>query len=197
MRELLLSSTILLTASTGLMAAEPAPLPGEFVIQTMLKGTYLTAVDGGGRTDNVIRSDATRIGSWEKFRLLGGGEYGPFRAVNTSSRPPEETTSPLWEAAARQRTLSIPMRPRSGLGRDSGSGLTSKVGEILSRPSMATTLLRWAAGAKQRTPFIPMLQGPVSGSTFGCGSVAIWDRDASIRYMPSAEPCSRTAEEDV
>ena len=54
----------------------PPPLPGEFVIQTM-KQTFLTAVDGGGRTTNVIHTDATGIASWEKFRLLGGGGYGP------------------------------------------------------------------------------------------------------------------------
>jgi hypothetical protein len=73
-RHLLLSSTIVLAASTGLMAAE---LPGEFVIQTLLKQTYLTAVDGGGRTTNVIHTDAKQIGSFEKFRLQGA--YGPFR----------------------------------------------------------------------------------------------------------------------
>jgi hypothetical protein len=78
-RQLLLSSTIVLAASTGLMAAEPPPLPGEFVIQTTLKETYLTAVGGGGRTTDVIHTDATWIGSWEKFRLLGGGGFGPLR----------------------------------------------------------------------------------------------------------------------
>ena len=51
----------------------PPPPPGEFVIQTMVKRTYLTAVEGGGRTTNVIHTDAKRIGSWEKFRLLGRG----------------------------------------------------------------------------------------------------------------------------
>ena len=80
-RHLLLSSTIVLAASTGLMAAEPPPLPGEFVIQTMVKETYLTAVGGGGRTTDVIHTDATQIGSWERFRLLGGGGYGPFRGA--------------------------------------------------------------------------------------------------------------------
>jgi hypothetical protein len=72
---------IILAASTGLMAAEPPPLPGEFVIQTMLKQTYLTAAEGGGRTTDAIRTDATRIGPSEKFRLLGGGGYGPLRGT--------------------------------------------------------------------------------------------------------------------
>ena len=47
----------------------PPPLPGEFVIRTIVKQTYLTAVEGGGRTTNAIHTDATGIGSWEKFRL--------------------------------------------------------------------------------------------------------------------------------
>jgi hypothetical protein len=47
----------------------PLPLPGQFVVQTF-RGDYLTVVDGGGRTTNVIHTDATGIGSWETFRLL-------------------------------------------------------------------------------------------------------------------------------
>ena len=35
-------------------------------------GNYLTAVSGGGRTQDVIHSDATQVGSWEKFRLNCG-----------------------------------------------------------------------------------------------------------------------------
>ncbi|MCM2350557.1 MAG: hypothetical protein NDI69_11100 [Bacteriovoracaceae bacterium] len=32
-------------------------------------GHYVTAVGGGGRITNVIHTDATRVGNWEKFRL--------------------------------------------------------------------------------------------------------------------------------
>ena len=39
------------------------------VFQTV-NGHYLTAVGGGGRTTDVIHTDATRIGSWEKFTLI-------------------------------------------------------------------------------------------------------------------------------
>ena len=89
MRHLLLTSTIVLAASTGLMVGKakpggpqpPPPLPGEFVMQTMVKQTYLTAVEGGGRTTNVIHTDAARIGSWEKFRLLVGGSLSPGEYV--------------------------------------------------------------------------------------------------------------------
>ncbi len=40
---------------------------GVYSIQT-INGHYLTAVGGGGRTTDAIHSDATRVGSWEKFR---------------------------------------------------------------------------------------------------------------------------------
>jgi hypothetical protein len=50
-------------------------------------GHYLTAVGGGGRTTDVIHTDATRIGAWEKFTLVDSGDgasnihYG-VRTVN-------------------------------------------------------------------------------------------------------------------
>ena len=86
----------------GLMVGEvkpetpppPPPLPGEFVIQPLLTHTYLTAVWGGGRTTDATHTDATQIGSWEKFRLLGGARYGPsageyaIQTVNGSSSLP-------------------------------------------------------------------------------------------------------------
>jgi hypothetical protein len=39
------------------------------VFQTV-NGHYLTAVGGGGRTTDVIHTDATQIGAWEKFTLV-------------------------------------------------------------------------------------------------------------------------------
>jgi hypothetical protein len=42
------------------------------VFQTV-NGHYLTAVGGGGRTTDVIHTDATAIGSWEKFTLVDSG----------------------------------------------------------------------------------------------------------------------------
>jgi len=47
-----------------------------------VNGHYLTAVGGGGRTTDVIHTDATQIGSWEKFTLVDSNsgtapiEYG-------------------------------------------------------------------------------------------------------------------------
>jgi len=59
---------------SGVASAAPAvnrfngPVYG-CVFETV-NGHYLTAVGGGGRTTDVIHSDATRIGSWEKFTLI-------------------------------------------------------------------------------------------------------------------------------
>jgi hypothetical protein len=41
------------------------------VIRT-IDGHLLTAQDSGGRTTDVIHSNATRIGSWEKFNFMCG-----------------------------------------------------------------------------------------------------------------------------
>ena len=46
------------------------------VFQTV-NGHYVTAVGGGGRTTDVIHTDATRIGSWEKFTLIDSGSGTP------------------------------------------------------------------------------------------------------------------------
>jgi len=47
------------------------------VFQT-INGHYLTAVGGGGRITDVIHTDATRIGSWEKFTLIDSGDGSPI-----------------------------------------------------------------------------------------------------------------------
>jgi hypothetical protein len=45
-------------------------LPGEYAIGTW-RGTYLTAVGGGGRiTQPVVRTDAQKAGPWEKYKLF-------------------------------------------------------------------------------------------------------------------------------
>jgi hypothetical protein len=69
---------------------QPAPLsisalPGHFAIRTF-GGKYLTAVGGGGRITDVVHTNATAIGSWEKYRLflvLGGGVPPKF-AIQTA-----------------------------------------------------------------------------------------------------------------
>src|SRR5689334_12335534 len=69
------------SASTGAPAAShlagPAPKavngPITCAIQTY-NGHYVTAVGGGGRTTDVIHTDATRVGSWERFTLIDSGD---------------------------------------------------------------------------------------------------------------------------
>lgn len=70
---------------------QPGPLsvsalPGHFAIRTF-GGKYLTAVGGGGRVTDVVRTDATAIGPSERYRLflvLGGGVPPKF-AIQTAS----------------------------------------------------------------------------------------------------------------
>jgi hypothetical protein len=51
--------------------------PTPFGIRTV-RGLYLTANDGGGRINQVMRSNASTIRAWERFGLvaLGGNSYG-------------------------------------------------------------------------------------------------------------------------
>ncbi|MGE4133323.1 MAG: hypothetical protein AB7F86_16895 [Bdellovibrionales bacterium] len=49
----------------------------ECTIQTV-NGHYLTAVGGGGRITDVLHSDATRAGSWEKFTLVDSRDGTPI-----------------------------------------------------------------------------------------------------------------------
>ena len=69
------------SASAATATPEPAGTPTNgpvygCVFQTV-NGHYLTAVGGGGRTTDVIHTDATRIGSWEKFTLIDSGSGTP------------------------------------------------------------------------------------------------------------------------
>lgn len=53
----------------GAGAAHAAEPRNNCVFETP-RGYYLTAVGGGARTTDVIHTDATRIGAWEKFDLI-------------------------------------------------------------------------------------------------------------------------------
>jgi len=61
-------------------------LPGHFAIGTY-RGNYLTAVDGGGRIVDVVRTNVTTAGPWEQYRLflvLGSGVPQQY-AIQTAS----------------------------------------------------------------------------------------------------------------
>jgi hypothetical protein len=61
-------------------------LAGQFAIQTVLKATYLTAVDGGGQTTNAIYTNVWQtVGPNEKFTLwVSGNPYYAFQTANGS-----------------------------------------------------------------------------------------------------------------
>lgn len=52
--------------------------PVTCTIQTK-SGHYLTAVGGGGRVADVLHTDVTRVGNWERFTLVDTGEGSPIR----------------------------------------------------------------------------------------------------------------------
>ncbi|NUS09442.1 MAG: PASTA domain-containing protein [Nonomuraea sp.] len=54
--------------------ALPFATPATCTFQTFNTGNYLTAVGGGGRTTDVIHSDATVARSWERFTLVDAGD---------------------------------------------------------------------------------------------------------------------------
>jgi hypothetical protein len=58
-------------------------LPGKFAFETFLKETFVTAVDGGGRTSGAIQTSATTPSTWETFQLW----FDPERRINTGENP--------------------------------------------------------------------------------------------------------------
>jgi hypothetical protein len=58
-------------AGSASAAGNPTNGPEYGCVFQTVNGHYLTAV-GGGRTTDTIHSDATRVGSWEKFTLSCG-----------------------------------------------------------------------------------------------------------------------------
>ena len=60
----------------GRASAQNGPVHG-CTIKT-INGHYLTAVGGGGRTTDVLHTDATIARGWEKFTLVDSGDGSPF-----------------------------------------------------------------------------------------------------------------------
>jgi hypothetical protein len=72
--------------STGVAPTPMEALGGEFAVQTQLKGRYLTAVNGGGKTTDVIHTDAIQPRGWEKFKFWVDSatrQYYAFQTVNS------------------------------------------------------------------------------------------------------------------
>jgi hypothetical protein len=60
-------------SASAATAGNPINGPVHGCVFQTVNGHYLTAVGGGGRTTDVIHTDATAIGAWEKFTLVDSG----------------------------------------------------------------------------------------------------------------------------
>ncbi len=58
---------------------------GQFAFQTV-NGNFITAVNGGGKTTDVLHTDAVNVAAWEEFRIAHTGSQGVFSvSIQTSS----------------------------------------------------------------------------------------------------------------
>jgi hypothetical protein len=58
---------------------------GQLAFQTA-NGNFITAVNGGGRTTDVLHTDAANVAAWEEFRIAHTGSQGVFSvSIQTSS----------------------------------------------------------------------------------------------------------------
>ena len=55
------------------LAIATPPSPHDKTVQTATTGNFVTAVNGGGMTANVLHTDATQAKDWERFRLIDLG----------------------------------------------------------------------------------------------------------------------------
>ncbi|MEU4234927.1 hypothetical protein AB0F17_62535 [Nonomuraea sp. NPDC026600] len=85
---LVVTAGLSLPGAASANAARPAAAlaaANTCVLKTLNTGNYLTAVGAGGRTTDVIHTDATRIGSWETFTFVDSGDRNPTRyGIRTS-----------------------------------------------------------------------------------------------------------------
>ena len=71
----LVSTSIILIGIASASQAAYGPLT--CAIRT-INGHFVTAVGGGGRTTDVIHTDATQVGAWEKFVFEDSGDGTPL-----------------------------------------------------------------------------------------------------------------------
>jgi large exoprotein involved in heme utilization and adhesion len=71
-RAFLVAICFVLLLTVGTVSALALTSGAQYALQTST-GNYLTAVGGGGRIDNVIHSDATKIQAWETFTVVSLG----------------------------------------------------------------------------------------------------------------------------
>jgi hypothetical protein len=73
------------SASTSSAAAPAADIPFAVCTIQSFDGHYLSAVGGGGRTTDVIHSNATQASTWETFTMVYSGDGAS--PPTTASRP--------------------------------------------------------------------------------------------------------------
>src|SRR5271165_3469901 len=100
---------------------------GSYALQTP-SGNYVTAVGGGGiaNGDN-LRTDATQIQAWEKFRIVDQAmRHTQYRwsAASISRSTPRSAADPIArrKPCVRAAPARCPGRGRPGLGPSSASG---------------------------------------------------------------------------
>lgn len=71
-------------ASEGVASTPMERLGGAFALRTVLKRRYVTAVDGGGRTADVIHTDAWQPRAWERFTLWTDSATRQYYALQTA-----------------------------------------------------------------------------------------------------------------
>ena len=121
------------------------------VFQTV-NGHYLTAVGGGGRTTDVIHTDATRIGSWEKFTLIDSGSGTPSSSTACSDhQTPRALPHRRRQRRAHHGRDPLQRHAAAGLG-DVHPELARRAACTTSRRSTGTTSPPWAAAAGRPTP---------------------------------------------
>jgi hypothetical protein len=177
-----MSSTEPLIAVSGLQELE-----GQFAFMTTPKDNFLTAVGGGGRTTDVIHTDATVPRSWEMFRLWSTNVFGFYgiQTVNghfvtavaaggrtTDTIHTDATVVASWELFAPTR-LSY---PQSGFGLRTIRGFfVTAVGG--GGHNSGDTIHTDATVARSWESFLPYRSGSFgTGSTYG---IQIWGGNAS------------------
>jgi hypothetical protein len=59
---------------------------GQFAFQTLNEINFITAVSGGGRTTDVLHTDAVSISAWEEFQIAQTGSSSAFSvSIQTNS----------------------------------------------------------------------------------------------------------------
>jgi hypothetical protein len=162
-------------------------LEGQFAFMTTPKDTFLTAVGGGGRTTDVIHTDATVPRSWEMFRLWStnvSGFYGIqtlnghfVTAVAAGGRTTDTIHTDATVVASWELFAPVPLSyPQSGFGLKTIRGFfVTAVGG--GGHNSGVTIHTDATVAKGWESFLPYRASHFgTGSTYG---IQIWGGNAS------------------